>query len=112
MIVAMYLYVTEYLKKEVVVDNATITFADSDKIPALKVDQDGNATNFLDTYLALPLYYDMYNIGEGHIWVDAWNWAVGAGIIEGYPDNTLRPAAELTRAEYAEILERFMDYVK
>ena len=111
-VVALYLYVIEYLKKEVEIENTVEAFADSDKIPALEVDQDGNATNAGETYIALPLYYNMYSMGEGHIWADAWNWAVGAGIIEGYPDNTLRPAAELTRAEFAEILERFIDYVK
>jgi len=111
-VVALYLYVIEYLKKEVEIENTVEAFADSDKIPALEVDQDGNATNAGETFIALPLYYNMYSMGEGHIWADAWNWAVGAGIIEGYPDNTLRPAANLTRAEYAEILERFVDYVK
>lgn len=105
MIVALYLYVTEYLKKEIVVDNTTETFEDSAKIPATDMD-------IVDKYISTPLYIDLDNIGEGYIWADAWNWAVAEGIIEGYPDNTLRPGANLTRAEYAEILERFMDYVK
>ncbi|MBQ8523934.1 MAG: S-layer homology domain-containing protein [Clostridia bacterium] len=105
MIVALYLYVTEYLKKDIVVGNTTETFEDSAKIPV-------NLMNTVDNYLSTPLYIWLGNIGEEHIWADAWNWAVGEGIIEGYPDNTLRPAANLTRAEYAEILERFMDYVK
>ncbi|MBQ8523797.1 MAG: S-layer homology domain-containing protein [Clostridia bacterium] len=105
MIVALYLYVTEYLKKEIVIDNTTETFEDSAKIPA-------NVIDIFENLSSTPLYIWLGNIGEEHIWADAWNWGVGAGIIEGYPDNTLRPAANLTRAEYAEILERFMDYVK
>jgi len=105
MIVALYLYVTEYLKKEIVVDNTTETFVDNAKIPTTDMD-------VFDKYISTPLYIYLDNIGEAHIWADAWNWAVGAGIIEGYPDNTLRPGANLTRAEYAEILERFVDYVK
>ena len=111
-VVALYLYVIEYLKKDIESENTVEAFADSDKIPSFKFDEDGNVTNFFETYIAIQLYIDMYDMGEGHIWADAWNWAVGAGIIEGYPDNTLRPAANLTRAEYAEILERFVDYVK
>ena len=105
MIVALYLYVTEYLKKEIVVGNTTEAFEDNAKIPTPDMD-------IHDKFSSTPLYIYLENIGEEHIWADAWNWAVGAGIIEGYPDNTLRPAAELTRAEYAEILERFVDYVK
>ena len=41
-----------------------------------------------------------------------WLWAIDAGIIEGYPDGTLRPDATITRAEFAAMLTRFMDYVK
>ena len=99
------------------VDSTTDSFADNDKIP--KIDEDSSLfypdgtvnIDYLDKLTSANLYADMYYMGESHIWADAWNWAVGAGIIEGYPDNTLRPAAELTRAEYAEILERFVDYV-
>jgi len=119
-VVALYLYTTEYLKKEITAENTTASFADCDKIPDPNI-SDGLGTGkidldaywkFSDTWDTVPLYFGMYYIGEAHIWADAWNWAVGAGIIEGYPDNTLRPGANLTRAEYAEILERFMDYVK
>ena len=105
MIVALYLYVTEYLKKEVVVDKTTVTFADNAKIPTTDM-------HVFDKYISTPLYDSLEEIDEGHIWADAWNWAVGEDIIEGYPDNTLRPGATLTRAEYTVILERFMDYLK
>ena len=120
-VVALYLYTTEYLKKEITAENTTASFADCDKIPDPNISDGlgpGNSIDldayweFSDTWDTVPVYFGMYYIGEGHIWADAWNWAVGEGIIEGYPDNTLRPGDNLTRAEYAEILERFMDYVK
>ena len=38
-------------------------------------------------------------------------WAVAAGIIKGYDDNTLRPNEYVTRAEYAVMLDRFLEYV-
>ena len=120
-VVALYLYTTEYLKKEITAENTTASFADCDKIPDPNISDEFFSGNTFDpdtyfkydaTWETVPLYFDMYYMDEAHIWVDAWNWAVAEGIIEGYPDNTLRPAANLTRAEYAEILERFMDYVK
>lgn len=40
---------------------------------------------------------------------DAMVWAVERGIIAGYEDNTLRPAAEATRAEVCAILMRYID---
>ena len=56
---------------------------------------------------------------------DAWSWAVGSGVMTGFPDNTLRigrtvdidyaPWSEkesITRVEFAEILVRFMDYLE
>lgn len=40
---------------------------------------------------------------------DAMKWAVEKGIINGYEDNTLRPAAEATRAEVCAVLMRYID---
>ncbi len=42
---------------------------------------------------------------------DVFGWAVAAGIIKGYDDNTLRPHEYVTRAEYAVMLERFLKYI-
>lgn len=48
----------------------------------------------------------------------AWSWAAGSGIIKGYPDNTLRIGyiynenERVTRAEFAVILDRFMNYIE
>ena len=43
--------------------------------------------------------------------VDVFGWAVAAGIIKGYDDNTLRPNEYVTRAEYAVMLDRFLGYI-
>lgn len=40
---------------------------------------------------------------------DAMKWAVEKGIINGYEDNTLRPAGEATRAEVCAVLMRYID---
>ena len=40
---------------------------------------------------------------------DAMKWAVEKGIINGYEDNTLRPAGEATRAEVCAVLMRHID---
>jgi len=39
--------------------------------------------------------------------LDAMRWAVGKGIITGYPDNTILPQGYATRAEGAAIIQRF-----
>lgn len=38
---------------------------------------------------------------------DAMGWAVAAGLIQGYPDGTIRPQAESNRAQLATVLMRF-----
>lgn len=48
---------------------------------------------------------------------DAWyaeavKWAVGAGIADGYPDGTFRPAGPLSRAEAIVMLKRLADYLR
>ncbi len=42
---------------------------------------------------------------------DYLSWAVAEGILEGYPDGSLLPFEYVTRAEYAVMLERFVDYL-
>jgi hypothetical protein len=39
---------------------------------------------------------------------DAFKWAIDAGIITGYDDNTIRPQTDATRAEVATILMRYI----
>jgi hypothetical protein len=39
---------------------------------------------------------------------DAFKWAIDAGIITGYDDNTVRPQNNATRAEVATILMRYI----
>lgn len=41
--------------------------------------------------------------------LNAMKWAVEKGIINGYEDNTLRPAGEATRAEVCAVLMRYID---
>lgn len=43
--------------------------------------------------------------------LNAMKWAVEKGIINGYEDNTLRPAGEATRAEVCAVLMRYIDLV-
>lgn len=38
--------------------------------------------------------------------VEAMNWAIGAGLISGFPDNTIQPQSNATRAEVATIFRR------
>lgn len=47
------------------------------------------------------------DIDEADACHDAVNWAVSAGIITGYPDNTFRPANSVTREELAVMLYRY-----
>lgn len=39
---------------------------------------------------------------------DAINWAKGEGIIEGYPDSTFKPNAEITEAQFAKMLAEYL----
>ena len=74
--------------------------------------------SFSDTYFkydatwdTVPLYFDMYYMDEAHIWVDAWNWAVGAGLINSKSESLLAPKDTATRAEVAAILHRYLNIV-
>ncbi len=40
--------------------------------------------------------------------ISAMNWAVGQNLIKGYEDNTVRPANNITRAEMATVLQRYL----
>lgn len=42
--------------------------------------------------------------------VAAFQWACGIGVVDGYPDGTLRPQDTVTRAQAAKILVSFMDH--
>ena len=44
--------------------------------------------------------------------VDALNWANSIGLINGYPDGTLNPQGNATRAEVAAIVHRFIEATK
>lgn len=52
------------------------------------------------------LYSDSGKLSEGS-W-EAMNWAVGNGIVEGYPDSTLKAGGGATRAEVVTMLCRFL----
>ncbi|MBQ3427241.1 MAG: S-layer homology domain-containing protein [Clostridia bacterium] len=60
----------------------------------------------IDTSTAAELgFRDTAEISEYA--VPAMEWVCAAGIITGYDDNTLRPAANATRAQTAAVIERF-----
>ena len=51
--------------------------------------------------------------GMVSVWaVDALIWANGAGLINGYPDGTMNPQGNATRAEVAAIMRRFVELTK
>ena len=41
--------------------------------------------------------------------MDAMTWAVNTGVISGYEDQTLRPQANATRAQAAQMLKNFFE---
>ncbi len=42
--------------------------------------------------------------------VDAMHWSVGAGIVNGYGNGTLRPTGNATRGQMAAMVSRFLSY--
>lgn len=64
---------------------------------------DTTATNTLSTYS------DHKTIQKYA--VNAMDWAVSVGLITGFPDGTIRPQAESTRAQLAAVLMRFNDNI-
>lgn len=101
-VLAMYYYSFAYLKKDVSANDALRTIADRNLLTEKHSER-----------------YKMYIGGSSNVMPNfiedlsaSWNWALDAGIAEPYDDNTLRPDTTLTRAEFATMLTRFMDYVK
>ncbi|MCL2165654.1 MAG: S-layer homology domain-containing protein [Oscillospiraceae bacterium] len=60
----------------------------------------GDDTNILS-------YNDAFDISEYA--VPAFQWACGSGIISGKPGGLLDPKGEATRAEFAAVLQRFIN---
>jgi hypothetical protein len=85
-------------------------------------DLNGNVTR--EQLAALLWRYEGQPIGKGDLstftdsdkisdWaIDAMKWAVGAGLISGYPDKTVGPQGNATRAEVAAIMHRFVEATK
>ncbi len=109
-VLSLYYYADSIGKSERFDSSVLKGFADID-IDNLVKSKNGKIEIFKNLFY--ELYYDDF--------VAAWSWAVGTGIIEGYPDNTLglyrrsdkkAPHKYVTRAEYAVILDRFMQYLE
>lgn len=50
--------------------------------------------------------------GSASDWsLEAWQWAVAAGVISGYDDGTLRPGASANRAEMAVMINSFSEFL-
>lgn len=45
-------------------------------------------------------------------YTDAVAWSVSCGIVKGYPDNTFKPSAPITRQEIAKMLACFIEYME
>lgn len=107
-VLSLYYYLTCYLKYEPIESADLNVFKDWDD-------------KFLKDNRTLVSVYP-FNCGEEKANVKrALEWAVGAGIIKGYPDDTLGLYRSIdndllhkyvTRAEYAVILDRFMQYLE
>lgn len=104
-VTALYLYAKKYATAADA-DSAVLDgFSDSDMIP--------NADSPIEeSFPATPIYANLASIGEGDIPTAAWSWAVEVGLVIGYPNGTLRPEANLTRAEFAVLLDRYVSKVK
>ena len=63
----------------------------------------GEDTNILS-------YGDAFDVSEWAI--SAFQWACGAGVINGKPGNLLDPKGSATRAEFATVLMRFLETVE
>ena len=118
-ILALYYYVTTYLGIEVT-ETATLS-----KFPDWREDQLKPSTYYLNRGYTTGKFGKVFEQVVPDEFTDACEWAVGAGIIEGYPDGTLRlqygtrwdetvyySPRVVTRAEYAVILDRFMQYLE
>ncbi len=105
---AFYRYTTKILEREVSSTGDISDYADSEKFPTT----DGDRTLYNKAYDMYGSGFELIDIYGKDALTQIWLWAIDAGIIEGYPDGTLRPDATITRAEFAAMLTRFMDYVK
>ncbi|MBR7033748.1 MAG: S-layer homology domain-containing protein [Clostridia bacterium] len=102
-IISMFFYV-EYAGKDTSPQAEIPDFSDYDNI---------TDRNWSDLYPVNDIAYrrtDTREFEETHI-RDYLSWAVANGILKGYPDGSLRPYEFVTRAEYAVMLERFIDYL-
>lgn len=124
-VLAMYYYVNSYLYGTVDTSADLSGYSDFATYMKSLVTEDGTYPE----YTTNPgVYFPTQDEFES-----AWKWAVGAGIIEGYPDGTLgvsnaeaytvknhtdlpriisTEAKYVTRAEYAQMLERFVKYLR
>lgn len=125
-VLALYYYVSSYLYGTVDASADLSGYSDfAAYTKSLELSEDGTDTN----YKTNPgVYFPTQDEFES-----AWRWAVTAGIIEGYPDGTLgvsnaelytvshtsdiprviaTEAKYVTRAEYAQMLERFVKYLR
>ena len=105
---AFYRYTTKILEREVSSTGDISDYADSEKFPTT----DGDRALYNKAYDMYLGGFELVDIYGKDVLTQIWLWAIDAGIIEGYPDGTLRPDATITRAEFAAMLTRFMDYVK
>ncbi|MBQ8523724.1 MAG: S-layer homology domain-containing protein [Clostridia bacterium] len=93
-VLSMYYYVTTYLGRDVSEGESANSFSDANQLVSFD-------SKIYKSYISSVLETSA-----------AWSWALDAGIVEAYPDNTLRPDTILTRADFATMLTRFIDYVK
>ena len=108
-VMILYFYMTTYLGIKVTETADLSSFSDwnYDDFKSDRV-----SISFMSNSLFLNVYTEEY--------IAAWEWAVGSGIIKGCGDGTLahkrasinEPWNYITRAEYATILIRFMDYLE
>ena len=99
-IMSLYFF-AEYMNLDVTVRGDITSFKDSVKMNANK---DGIYVHDYD-----PLsygYFPQYHLNMS----EYWSWAVGCGIVNGYPDGTLSQNKPVTRAEFAAMISRYIDY--
>ena len=109
-VIALYRFASKVLNKAVSSKGDISVYADSEK---LLTDDENIKALFSSTHnMYDDVWYDLTELYGEDILAQIWLWALDAGIVEPYPDNTLRPDATLTRAEFAAMLTRFIDYVK
>lgn len=125
-VLALYYYVSSYLYGTV--DASADLSGYSDFAAYTKAAETVNEGEYYESEINSGIYIPTQDEFES-----AWRWAVTAGIIEGYPDGTLgvsnaemytikhhselprvisTEAKYVTRAEYAQMLERFVKYLR